>query len=78
MSINKNTFCHRLKVARVDAGLTQAELGALIDRCNSAVCSWEKGARTPSTKHVGRIAKVLNVSPAWLLYGIPEVAEVRQ
>ncbi|MBY4798397.1 helix-turn-helix domain-containing protein [Collinsella sp. AGMB00827] len=59
----KSMFGHRLKVARVDARLTQAELAERVGLSNKSVSLYESGAVCPAFETVYAIADALNVSP---------------
>lgn len=63
-----NTLGERLKKALQDADLTQVELAEKLGISQQAVqfiCS----GRTKHSKHIEKIAKILNVSPEWLTFG---------
>jgi transcriptional regulator with XRE-family HTH domain len=57
----------RLKAIRTEAGETQADLAAVIERDRSFVTHLENGANDPSLETLIRIARHYNVSPDWLL-----------
>lgn len=57
----------RLRLARVRAGLTQAELGALIGASASHVSRYECGRTQPSVKSLAKLAAALKVPPGALL-----------
>lgn len=44
-----------IREARLRAGLTQAELGARIQRSQSEIARWERGQVTPSLETVRRV-----------------------
>jgi transcriptional regulator with XRE-family HTH domain len=58
----------RIKEARQKAGLTQEELGEAIEKNRLAIVRWEGGASF-STDLLNRIAKHLDVTPEWLMFG---------
>ena len=59
----------RIKQARVDADLTQADLAAAVDVSQPTVNGWERGAFTPSRDRVERIAQATKKSRRWLELG---------
>jgi transcriptional regulator with XRE-family HTH domain len=58
---------HRIREARQSAGLTQAQLGELLDVTQTAVSYWESGKREPGVADLVRIAAQLGVPAASLL-----------
>lgn len=58
----------RLKQARKNKGLSQSKLGELVGISQTAIQYIENGRNQSSTK-IFEIAKVLGVTPDWLLYG---------
>lgn len=46
-----------IREARLRAGLTQAELGARIQRSQSEIARWERGQVTPSLETVRRVVR---------------------
>jgi transcriptional regulator with XRE-family HTH domain len=61
----------RLQEARKAAGLSQAELAAVLHKTQGTVSQWEAGKRFPGLEDLFEIAAALEVQPATLL---PEVA----
>ncbi len=59
----------RIKEARQDAGLTQAELAQAVGVSRSAVAQWETGRTGQVGANLSRIATVLGVSAGVLLEG---------
>lgn len=57
----------RIKKARLNKGLTQEELGALLDVTKVSVCGYEKGNRTPTMEVLLKLVEVLNVSIDYLI-----------
>ena len=66
MSIGEN-----IKKARIDAGLSQKQLGERLGITAQSVAQWETGRREPKYQSIVKIADALNV-PVSLLYGISE------
>lgn len=59
--IKTTSFGHALRVARVNAGLTQKELGEMIGaNSHGYISMWENGARMPADKW---LSKLLDVFP---------------
>ena len=67
----------RLRAARQSQRLTLAKLGAALDppRGRTAVCEWEQGRCEPSLATVEQLAKVLDVSPCWLAFGVDHAVQ---
>jgi phage repressor protein C with HTH and peptisase S24 domain len=63
-----NTLSERLKQARLEAGLSQAELAKQLGAGQSTIASIENG-RNQSSGRLVDIAQLLNVNPAWLASG---------
>jgi phage repressor protein C with HTH and peptisase S24 domain len=59
----------RIKALRLNLGLTQTALGNLVDVKYQAVQQWEKGKTAPERKLVEKLAKALNTTPEYLLFG---------
>ncbi|GAA3704127.1 S24 family peptidase [Oceanisphaera sediminis] len=63
------TAGERVKKLRKEAGLTQAELAKRIGVKAPAVTQWETGKTSLSGENLLKVAKVLNVSPDYILHG---------
>jgi transcriptional regulator with XRE-family HTH domain len=63
------TFADRLRKARRAKGLGQEDLAAKLEVSSGSVGNWEIGPSLPRPKTLGKIAALLEVTPAWLLYG---------
>ncbi len=59
----------RIKHARKNAGLSQADLASQVGRSQSAVAEWETGETAPRRNIVEKIASSLGVSALWLEIG---------
>ena len=57
----------RIKQAREQKGLTQKQLGISVKKGDSTVRMWELGKSQPDLTTISLIAKVLDVSPSFLL-----------
>ncbi len=64
----KTTLAERLKSARNSAGISQQDLGKAVGVTQAAIQKLESGKAKASTKLID-IARFLQVSPEWLLYG---------
>lgn len=62
-----NVFPERLKQARTDAGMTQANLAAECGLAYASISAYEKGQKTPNVTTAAAIAKALKVSLDWLM-----------
>lgn len=51
-----------LRAARINKGLTQAELARLINVSKKTVCSWENGKTMPNCGKIKAICDVLGTS----------------
>lgn len=65
----KDKFAERLKTARLNGGLTQQVVADTADISRSAIVSYEMGRVVPGAMELTRLAKVLKVSPNYLLCG---------
>ena len=54
----------RIKMARIQRGLTQAQLAAKSDLTANFICLIESGKKNPSLRTLVRLAEVLDVSPS--------------
>lgn len=63
----QNTFGERLKKLRKNTGLTQAQLGARLDKSASAVRMWELGANEPDMRSLVRLSAIFDCSLDYLL-----------
>lgn len=59
----------RIRLARKDAGLNQAELALKVGVSQPSVANWESGVHDPRRLMLGKIADALKVSPEWLASG---------
>ena len=66
--VEVSTFSSRVRQARDAARLTQDELAAKVGVDRATVGTWESGTK-PRPKRVDGLAKALNVSVDWLLFG---------
>jgi transcriptional regulator with XRE-family HTH domain len=67
----------RLRQRRLQLGLMQRDIAAMADVSKAAVSKWESSGGTAMSAVAGlRIAKGLDVSPAWLILGDDGSADV--
>ena len=64
-----NNIGARVCQARIDAGLTQKELGAIMSkpRSHSAISDIERGATQITVVLLLELANLLSVAPVWLI-----------
>lgn len=60
-------FGERLRVAREERGMSQRELSELVGLSNAMITKYEKGETDPGSTNLLKIARALNVTPAWLM-----------
>lgn len=58
-------------------GMTQTALAKKVGVASEAVCQWESGAATPTTRHVAAVAEAIGVSLA-VFYGEPPAEPKRR
>ena len=56
----------RLKELRENLGLTQKQLGKLLNVSASTICGYERGSKTPSDLMIKNLCIVLNTTPNYL------------
>lgn len=57
----------RLKELRMEMGLTQKQLGDLVNVTKVSICGYEKNNRTPNIETLIDLANILNTTPNYLL-----------
>lgn len=57
----------RLKELRTKMGLTQKQLGDLVNVTKVSICGYEKSNRTPNIETLIDLANILNTTPNYLL-----------
>lgn len=65
----------RIAALRREAGMSQAQLAALLQISPSAMGMYEQGRREPSVQILVQLAKALDVSTDYLLTGVPAPGE---
>ncbi|MBD9469637.1 helix-turn-helix transcriptional regulator [Pseudoxanthomonas sp. PXM01] len=66
-----DSLAHRMRLARLGAGLSQAHLARIIGVHRSAVAQWERepGGTYPNVDHLVRVATLTRVAFEWLATG---------
>ena len=67
--MNKLDLSKKLKIARIEAGLKQAEIGELMNLPISAISVIEKGIRKVDVIELTKFAKYYSKPIEWFLYG---------
>ena len=65
--MKENQFGKKLRELRKEKGLSQKDLGELLNVCNQAVSFWETGSREPDLDTLRDIAKYFDTSVDYLL-----------
>lgn len=69
-------FPENLRTARKKAGLTQEELGFMLDVTKASISAWEIGRESPSFKQLKPLREALLLTLDELIYGdVPAVEE---
>jgi transcriptional regulator with XRE-family HTH domain len=68
----------RLKSARTQAGLSQAQTALLLHTTNISISRYETGERQPSLDTLADLAEVYGVSLGWLVSGESQLTEDEQ
>lgn len=66
---------NRLRECRIEAKLSQADVGAQLEVSNRTISSWENGARTPDAIALADMALLYGVASDYLLFGTHMVPE---
>ncbi len=64
-----NTMGSRIAHARRAVGLSQRKVAEALDTGQVCVSRWETGKGCPRLERLTQLARLLKVSPAWLLFG---------
>lgn len=59
----------RLKAVRVRAGLAQAAFGEALGYSRRAVINWEQNTAEPSIGVLGKLCRLFDVDPKWIVMG---------
>ena len=57
----------RIKELRIERGLTQKQLAALVNKSVTGLASWEQGLSEPNVNDIRALCKILDVSADYLL-----------
>lgn len=60
-------FCDNLRAARLERGLTQADLAKLLKCSTPTVCNFENGRNSPTLDTIEEIAAALKLNPIELM-----------
>ena len=58
---------HRIKELRKEKNLTQKQLGALVNKSETGVASWEQGLSEPCVNDIRLLCAIFGVSADYLL-----------
>lgn len=61
------TFGQKLRELRIEAGFTQAQLGALVGRHDSAIKAWESDTARPNFETLAELALLFGVTSDYLI-----------
>ena len=62
----------RIRATRLDKKIKQGTIARTVNISQSYLCEIEKGIKNPDIEVIARIAKTLEVSVDFLLYGNPQ------
>ena len=65
--MNNGLFAERLTTALMNKGMSQYQLAKLVGTNAQTINKYYKGLRTPRKDVLVRMARVLGVSPSWLI-----------
>ena len=68
----RTKFSKALIVCRVTLGLSQKKFSKLVNANYVSICHWETGKRSPSVKHIAKLAEILKLTPLELFDMIEE------
>lgn len=64
-----HTMGIRIKISRQKTGLSQSEVSKMMHLSRGVCGQWERGIANPSTAHLSKLAKILEVSFEYLATG---------
>lgn len=67
--MNSETIGRRILRRRKDIGLPQRDLGKALGVSHATISLWESDKTEPSGKNLHALAKALQCSPTWILFG---------
>lgn len=76
MEVKAVSFSDRLKVARRKKGMSQSELGKMVEVSLNTLSRWEQGERIPRGDELAALSDVLGVSTDYLIKGVEPVGDI--
>lgn len=70
--MNNETLGHRILRRRKDIGLPQRDLGKMLGVSHATISLWESDKTEPTGKNLHALAKALQCTPTWILFGDEE------
>ncbi|PWI80323.1 transcriptional regulator [Enterobacter sp. CGMCC 5087] len=67
--MNNETIGRRILRRRKDIGLPQRDLGKALGVSHATISLWESDKTEPSGKNLHSLAKALQCTPTWILFG---------
>ncbi|EMO5715856.1 helix-turn-helix domain-containing protein [Enterobacter bugandensis] len=67
--MNNETIGRRILRRRKDVGLPQRDLGKILGVSHATISLWESDKTEPSGKNLHALAKALQCTPTWILFG---------
>lgn len=67
--MNTETLGRRILRRRKDIGLAQRELGKALGISHATISLWESDKTEPTGKNLHALARVLQCTPTWILFG---------
>jgi len=64
-----NNLHNRIKLRRIELGLSQDALAKACNVGQSTIANWERGGHIPRPGKISKIAKALNINDVWLISG---------
>lgn len=68
-AIDHNTIGYRISLARLNKGLTQKQLAAIVGVVPTYITAVERCKRNPSEELIKKIAKATGATAEWIMYG---------
>ena len=66
----KSTVGARIRAARDEKDMSQADLARLLGMSRAAIAQWESDTTSPSIATTAEVARILGKLPQWLAYGV--------
>ena len=74
--MNRIEISNRLKEAREDCAYSRNRVASEVDVGTTTLQQWETGGREASIETIGKLAKLYNVSPEYLIFGKEVTSDV--